>query len=112
MRFPFGLGLHDRDVRRLRILRPKPAKRVGKLFTAPFAAMSPVGHDQLVVVAGVLQGRRQILVAQRPVAMQIVEIVLAILKVDLDRLRLVLRLADEARIGPASTNVGEAADVA
>jgi hypothetical protein len=73
--------------------------------------VSAVGHDQLVVVAGKLQSRRQILITQWPVAVQVVQIFATFLQIHLDRLRLLLRLANKAGIGPAATDVGEAPDM-
>ena len=81
-------------------------------FAAPFAAVSAFGHHQLVIVARKLQSRRQILIGQRPVAVQVVQVVAAVLQVHLDGLRLAFRLANESGIHPAAANVRKAADVA
>ncbi len=74
--------------------------------------MASLGHHQLVRIARELQSRCQILIPQRPVAVQVVQIFFSLLQVDLDRLGLVLGLPHQPRIGPAAADVGEAADVA
>ena len=73
--------------------------------------MSPVCHFELVIVARELQSRRQILVPQWPIPMQVIDVVPPLLQIDLDGLRFVLRLANKPRISPTAANVGEAADM-
>ena len=75
------------------------------------AVVAAVAVDELVVVVAELQGRVHLLVAERPVAVLVVEVVAAVLQEDADRL-LVAAFADHAGIDVAAADVREAADVA
>ena len=113
MRLPqtglFGCGRVDRQRRRI---QPQPAQAVGEDRARRLAIVAAVGQFEAVVVAG--EGKRgcHVGIAERPTPEQVVEIVTAVLEIHLDRLRLVLRLPHEHRIGVAAADVGKTADVA
>src|SRR5687767_11942310 len=95
-----------------RLLAPEPAQRVGKDRAAVFSTVPAVAEDELMIVAGELQRRGHFLVRERPVAVQIIEIIRAILQEDAERLRLLLRFANEPRVHVAAADIGEAPDEA
>src|SRR5262249_1555420 len=92
------------------LVAPQPAQRLRQDGAAVLAVVAAVAHHELVVVLHELQRRGHLLVRQRPVAVQVVEVVLAVLEEDADRL--LLRLADHPRIDVAAADVRETADVA
>src|SRR5690606_3483207 len=89
---------------------PQPAQRVGQDRAAVHAAMAAGSADKLVVVLFKLQCFRHLLVREPPVAVFVVDVVLAILQEDAERLR--IRLANQSGIDMAAADVGEAADMA
>ena len=111
MRHPLGLCVDDWIVRADGVVVPQPLQSFGQQIAAELAAVSAVGHVELVLVARELQSLREVLIADRPIAVQVVKVLATVLQIDLDGLWLVLRLAHETGIGPAAANVGEAADV-
>lgn len=74
------------------------------------AIVATVAEGKLIVVAHEFQRGGHLLIRQRPVPMQVIEVVGPILQEDADRL--LLGLADDAGVGIATTNVRETADVA
>ncbi len=74
--------------------------------------MASFGHHKLVFVTGEAQGRSHVGVCQRPVAEEIVQIVFAVLQINLQRLRRGFGFANQAGIRPTAADVCEAADVA
>jgi len=66
------------------VVSPEPAQRIGQDGAAVVGAVEAVTTDELVVVAREGQRLRQRLVRQRPVAVVVVQIVLAILQEDAD----------------------------
>src|SRR4051812_24064517 len=74
-----------------------------------FAIVATVSQLELVIVTFELQRSRHLLIGQRPVAMKIVEVVLAILKEDSNRL--FGRFADESGVIVPLSDVGKASDL-
>ena len=66
-------------------------------------------HCELIVIPDEFECRRHVLIRQRPVAVEIVEIVLTVLKKDSERLW--VSLSNERGIDMAAPDVREAADV-
>jgi len=66
-------------------------------------------HHELVIIAGELQGRRHLLVRERPVSVEVIEIVFAFLEKNAKRLG--IGLPNQGRIDMASPDVREAPDV-
>src|SRR5438067_13903612 len=98
-----------RDASLLHLRLPQPAQRFRQDGPAVLAVVPAIAHDEAVLVALVAQRRLHLEVAQRPGAMFVVQVVLAVLEEDADRL--LLRLADDPRVGVAAADVGETADV-
>ena len=73
------------------------------------AVVRAITHHEPVVVAREGQRAGHGPVGQRPIAMQVVEVVLAVLQEDPQGLA--LGLADQGRVGVATADVGEAADL-
>ena len=91
------------------IVAPEPAQGVGQDRRALLAAVPLRADDELHIVAGEAQRRRDILIADIPVAGVDVLIGGAVLHKDAQRARLVF--ADVGGEGVAAAQVGEAADV-
>src|SRR5207249_789497 len=72
---------------------PEPAERIGQDSAAMSVAVKAVAEDEVAVVSLIAQRRRHAQIGERPVAMLVVQVVLAVLQEDADRL--VRRLADE-----------------
>src|SRR5205085_10533833 len=89
------------------VISPQPPHRVRQNGPAVFAVVAfgaPVGF---VVVFGELQRRRHLLIRQEPVAMDVIQVVAAVLEENADRLG--RRFADERGIevaAAAARNVG------
>ena len=112
MRFPFRFGFDDGNIGRFGVLSPEPSKRVRKVFSSVFAAMATIGHHKLVVVSCKLQGGCHILVTKRPIPMQIIQVFFAFLQIDLNRFWRLFCFANQARIRPSATDIGETTDMA
>src|SRR5439155_16515945 len=93
-----------------RIIAPQPPQRLGQNSAAVLAVVAFGAELEFVVVTHELQRRRHLLVRQRPVPVQIVQVVRAVLQKHSDRL--FLRLADQRRIVVSAADVGETADMA
>src|SRR5579871_2781476 len=74
--------------------------------------MFAVAHLKLVIIVGELKGRCHLTVGQRPIPEHVVQVVLAILEEDPDRLGVSHGSANQARIYVSTTDIGETADVA
>ncbi len=74
-------------------------------------AVAAFGHDKLVVITGKTQGCGKVSIGQRPIAEQIVEIILAVLQINLDRFGVTVGFTNEAGIGPTATDVCKAPDM-
>src|SRR5687768_16910368 len=81
------------------------------MLASPGATVTAFGHDELVFITGESQRRSQILIGKWPVAEQVIQIILAILQVDLQGFGIGLCLAHQSRIGPATADVCKTADV-
>src|SRR5262245_65475 len=91
------------------VVAPEPAQRVGHDGATVLAAVEALAELEAVVVALELQGRRHLLVGQRPVAELVVQVLPAALQEHADGL---LRLrADQGRVDVAAADVRETADV-
>src|SRR5436309_9199335 len=91
------------------IVAPEPAQRLRQNRAPMFAVVAFSAEVELVIVAAELQRSRHFLVGQRPVAMQVVEVLLAILQEDADWF--LFRLANQRRIDMPAPDISEAANV-
>src|SRR5882757_4413295 len=73
---------------------PEPAEGVGEDGAALLAGVAAVAEDELIIVAGEFQGGGHVLGAEGPVAVEVVEVVAAVLEEDADGLG-GFNLADE-----------------
>ena len=111
VRFPSGMGFGIWNHGGLCFIVPQPLERRRHHFAGPSAAVTAVGHFKLVGITGKLQSCRHIAISKRPIAMQVAEIISALLKIDFDWLGTRVRFPDQPRIFPSSTDVRKAADV-
>ena len=72
--------------------------------------VSAVSHFESIVVSGKLEGCRHLAIRQRPMPVQVIEVIDAILQEHANRLA--FRLANQSWVNVAASNVGKAADVA
>src|SRR5262245_49263312 len=63
---------------------PQPAERLGQDGATMFAIVLAVAVLELVVVLGPFQGGSHLLVGQRPVAVEVVQVIGAVLQKDTD----------------------------
>ena len=64
------------------IVSPKPPERFGQNRSAVFAVVAFGAHDKLVIVPEKLECCRHLFIRQRPVSVQVVEVVLTFLQED------------------------------
>src|ERR1051326_4102068 len=93
-----------------RVIAPKPPQRVGQNGAAMFAVVTFRAELEFIIISGKFQRCRHLLVGQRPIPVEVVQVFRAVLQEYPDRL--LFRLADQSRIHMASANVSEASDVA
>src|SRR5688572_9302199 len=79
-------GFRRRPVSLLRPVAPEPAERIGKDGPAVLPRVTALAEHKGVIVAHELERRRHVLLRERPVTMQVVEIVAAILQEHAERL--------------------------
>ena len=84
------------------LVRPQPLQGRRQLVTTPYPAVPSFGHHQLMLISRKSEGSRHVLVRQRPVAEQVIEVVFPFLQVNLDRFGMVLALAYPGRIDGAA----------
>ncbi len=84
MRLPFGLGLRD-GTSTCSVFSPTTNAALRAIHARPTRRYVPRGHHQLVLIAGEAQSSSQVLVGQRPIAEQVIQVILTFLQVDLER---------------------------
>lgn len=77
-----------------------------------FSTMAAIAKNEAMIVAGELQGGSHLLIGQRPVAMEVVEIGGAILQEDAQRFGLLLGFPDQGGVDIAAADIRKTADVA
>src|SRR5437773_12280195 len=92
----------------LRIIAPKPAQRIGQNRAAVFGIVALGAELELVVVSHELERGGHFLVRQWPVAVQVVEVLRAVLQEN--PYRLLFSFANQRWIDVASADVSETAD--
>ena len=88
---------------------PEPAEGIGQDRAAVLSAVAAGAEHELEIVAHERQRAGHLLVRQRPVAVEVVQVVRAVLQEDADRFA--LGLADPRGVDVAAADVGEAADL-
>ncbi len=102
--------LHFRLGQRSEFRPPQPAKRVGQDGAAVLPVVRSVSEDEAVIIASEGERAGHLLVRERPVAVQVVQVVRTVLQENSDRLA--LRLADPSGNDVPAANVHKAADLA
>src|SRR4051812_11903510 len=75
-----------------------------------FAVVPAISQFKLVVVVFELKRGSHLPIRERPIAVKIIEIIFSVLEENAKRL--LLRFSNQGRVNVATTNVGEAADMA
>lgn len=78
----------------LDLIGPEPAKSARNLVAAPSSAVTAVSHNELVFVASESKGGSQVLIAERPVSKEIIQVVLAVLEIELNGFGVRFRFAN------------------
>ena len=73
--------------------------------------MATCRHFELMFIAGKSQCGREILISERPITEQVIQIVFPFLQINLERFWLGLGFTNQTWIGPATPDIGKAADV-
>src|SRR5215207_5009946 len=109
-RAPSRTAIYKRGL--LRPIPPEPPQRAGQERSPVLRAVPAGAKLELVVVAGKLQGCRHILVCERPVPVEVVQIRASILQENANRFRARLRFADQCRVDITAADIRKTADPA